>query len=45
VTTLFTTIGDGAVTVTVAAADFVPSVTDVAVRVTVAGLGTLPGAV
>lgn len=34
-----------AVIVIVAAADFVPSVTDVAVIVTVAGLGTVPGAV
>ena len=34
-----------AVTVIVAAADLVPSVTDVAVKVTVVGFGTLPGAV
>src|SRR5216684_2287510 len=40
-----TEIGGGAVTVIVAAADFVPSLTDVAVRVTVVGFGTLPGAV
>ena len=40
-----TEIGGGAVTVMVAAEDLVPSLTDVAVRVTVAGLGTLPGAV
>src|SRR6266481_641730 len=40
-----TEIGGGAVTVMVAAADLVPSLTDVAVRVTVAGFGTLPGAV
>src|SRR5207253_1810325 len=40
-----TEIGDGAVTVIVAAADLVPSVTDVAVKVTVARFGTLPGAV
>src|SRR5438445_2621477 len=39
-----TEIGDGAVTVIVAAADLVPSVTDVAVKVTVAGFVTLPGA-
>jgi hypothetical protein len=37
--------GGGAVTVIVAAADFVVSVTEVAVNVTVAGEGTLPGAV
>jgi hypothetical protein len=37
--------GAAAVTVIVAAADFVLSLTDVAVNVTVAGLGTLVGAV
>jgi hypothetical protein len=37
--------GGGAVTVTVALAVFVLSVTDVAVKVTVAGLGTVAGAV
>jgi hypothetical protein len=44
---IVTLIADGgftAVTVTVADADFVPSVTDVAVSVTVAGLGTFAGA-
>jgi hypothetical protein len=37
--------GAGAVTVMVAEADFVASVTEVAVRVTVAGVGTAAGAV
>ncbi len=37
--------GGGPVTVIVADADFVPSLTDVAVSVTVAGLGTVAGAV
>lgn len=37
--------GRAAVMVIVAAADFVPSATDVAVRITVAGLGTVVGAV
>ena len=40
-----TVIAGGAVTVMVAALDFVVSVTEVAVSVTVAGLGTLTGAV
>jgi hypothetical protein len=35
----------GTVTVTVAEADFVPSATEVAVTVTVAGAGTIVGAV
>jgi hypothetical protein len=40
-----TEMGSGvAVTVMVAAADFVPSATEVAVRVTVAGAGTTAGA-
>jgi hypothetical protein len=37
--------GPAGVTVIVAAADFVPSATDVAVSVTFAGVGTVPGAV
>jgi hypothetical protein len=40
-----TTIAGGAVTVMRAAADFVPSVTEVALRVIVAGLGSVAGAV
>jgi hypothetical protein len=40
-----TTMAGAAATVIMAAADFVPSATEVAVRVTVAGLGTLDGAV
>jgi hypothetical protein len=39
-----TVIGGAPVTVIVATADFVPSATDVAVSVTVAGVGTVPGA-
>ena len=42
---IVTTTGGGAVTVIVAAADLEGSATDVAVRVTVAGLGRVAGAV
>jgi hypothetical protein len=42
---IFTGAGDAAVTVMVAAADLAPLATEVALRVTLSGVGTLAGAV